>query len=326
MKKLFVDFGLPHIIFILLILLFLIPWTLLPFGDFIAQWVSAPFALFAGLLFALVMGNRFPHFNKKVTGLLLRISVIGLGFGIQANQALKAGSEGFVFTVASIFGTIILGYFIGKWAKIDSKTSHLISCGTAICGGSAIAAIAPVIKAEQQQISVALGIVFILNAIALFIFPVIGNMLHLSQTQFGLWAAIAIHDTSSVVGAASKYGADALQIATTVKLARALWIIPIVFFSAYLFKNKESKIAIPYFIFLFFIAMIINSYVPNIAPVSGVITSLAKKGIVVTLFLIGCGLSKDAIKSVGFKPFIQGIVLWVVIASVSLFAILKTVI
>jgi len=313
MKESLGKIGFAHILFCLLIILCLFPF------------ITAPIALTIGLVFALTLGNPFPKFNSKATGLLLRASVVGLGFGIQANQALEAGSKGFLFTIVSIVGTIVIGYLVGKWAKIDSKTSHLISCGTAICGGSAIAAVAPVIKASQHQISVALGTVFILNAVALFVFPVIGNYLHLTQQQFGLWAAIAIHDTSSVVGAASKYGAEALQIATTVKLARALWIIPVVFFSAFIFKNKESKISIPYFIILFFVAMLLNSYIPALAPVSSVINMIAKRGVVVVLFLIGSGLSKEALQSVGIKPFFQGILLWIVIASASLFTIMETV-
>ncbi len=313
MKQVFSNIQSAHVVFFLLIVLCLFPF------------ISAPIALFAGLIYALTIGNPFPQVSSKATGILLKISVIGLGFGIQANQALEAGSKGLLFTVISILGTIIIGYLIGKWVKIEEKTSHLISCGTAICGGSAIAAIAPVIKANENQVSVALGTVFILNAVSLFIFPTIGKLFHLSQTQFGLWAAIAIHDTSSVVGASGKYGADALQIATTVKLARALWIIPVVFFSALAFKNGTAKIKIPYFILLFFIAMLLNTYIPHIAALSTFITFLAKKGIVVTLFLIGSGLSKEALKSVGIKPFIQGAVLWVIVATVSLFAIMETV-
>lgn len=321
MRELFGKIGVVPTLFCLLIILCLFPF------------ITAPIALAMGLVFALVFGNPFPKFLSKTTGYLLRMCVIGLGFGIEATKALEAGSKGFLFTIVSILGTIILGYLIGKWAKIDSKTSHLISCGTAICGGSAIAAVGPVIKANQHQMSVALGTVFILNAVALFVFPLIGRYLELSQTQFGLWAAIAIHDTSSVVGAASKFDIGynggvpglALQIATTVKLARALWIIPIVFFSAFVFKNKESKINIPYFILLFFVAMLLNTYVPHIAPLSEFINGAAKRGVVVVLFLIGSGLSKEALQSVGIKPFFQGIILWVVIASASLFTIMETV-
>jgi len=287
--------------------------------------MSAPAALFTGLIFSFLFGNPFSEITKKGTGLLLRASVVGLGFGIHADKALEAGSKGFIFTVVTIAGTLLLGYLISKWLRIESKTSHLISCGTAICGGSAIAAVAPVIKAEQNQISVALGTVFILNAVSLFVFPVIGHFFHLSQSQFGIWAAIAIHDTSSVVGASGKYGAEAMQIATTVKLARALWIIPVVFLSAMAFKNREAKVSIPYFILLFLVAMLINSYVPGIAPVSDVITFIAKKGIIVTLFLIGSDLSKETLRSVGFKPFFQGILLWVIVSVSSLLIIMETV-
>lgn len=309
----FSGLNLNRVLFILLLLACLTPW------------VSAPVALFAGLSFSLLFGNPYSGITKKGTGLLLKASVIGLGFGIHAEKALEAGSKGFLFTVVTIFGTITLGYLISKWLKIESKTSHLISCGTAICGGSAIAAIAPVIKAGQNQISMALGTVFILNAVSLFVFPVIGHLLHLSQSQFGIWAAIAIHDTSSVVGASGKYGAEAMQIATTVKLARALWIIPVVFFSAMVFKNGQAKITIPYFILLFFIAMLLNSYVPGIAPLSSIVTFIAGKGIIITLFLIGSDLSKETLRSVGFKPFFQGILLWLVISVSSLLVILQTV-
>lgn len=300
-------------LFILFALLCLLPWA------------TAPLALFTGLIFALLLGNPFTEYSQKGTSVLLKISVVGLGFGIHADKAMKAGTDGILFTIATIFGTILFGYLLGKWLKIEAKTSHLISCGTAICGGSAIAAIAPVIKANQNQISMALGTVFILNAVALFIFPMIGHFFDLSQSQFGLWAAIAIHDTSSVVGAATKYGADAMEIATTVKLARALWIIPVVFFSALTFKKGASKVAIPYFILLFFAAMMLNTYVPAIASVSPTITFLAGKGIILTLFFIGSDLSKETLKTVGVKPFFQGIILWALISIASLWMIIETV-
>jgi uncharacterized integral membrane protein (TIGR00698 family) len=210
---------------------------------------------------------------------------------------------------------------MGKFLKIEKKTSYLISGGTAICGGSAIAAISPVIKAEEKQISVALGTIFILNSIALFLFPVIGKALNLSQTQFGLWCAIAIHDTSSVVGAASKYGTQALEVATTVKLARALWIIPVAFLSTLIFKNKGGKIKIPYFIGFFVLAMIVNTYVPFVQRYSHYVTGIAKAGLTLTLFLIGCGLSRKLLQSVGFKPLIQGVGLWVIISAAALWAV-----
>lgn len=269
-----------------------------------------------------VFGNPFVDFNHKAITYLLQFSVIGLGFGMNATSALSAGKEGFLLTIFSIFSTLILGTFLGKWLKTDKKTSHLISCGTAICGGSAIAAISPVIKSNENQTSIALGVIFILNSIALFAFPFIGHQLDLSQKEFGLWCAIAIHDTSSVVGAANKYGAEALQIATTVKLARALWIIPISLLTAALFKNKSTKIKIPYFIGLFILAMLFNSYVPATAVIAPHIVNMAKIGLTVTLFLIGATLNVNTLKAVGVKPLLQGVLLWIFIAGLGLASIL----
>ncbi|KFF15114.1 YeiH family protein [Flavobacterium hydatis] len=284
--------------------------------------ISPPIALLLGLLVANLSGNPFLDFNHKAITILLQFSVVGLGFGMNATSALSAGKEGLVLTIASIFSTIILGTFLGKWFRIDKKTSHLISCGTAICGGSAIAAIAPVIKSDEKQTSVALGVIFILNSIALFLFPYIGHELNLSQREFGLWCAIAIHDTSSVVGAANKFGAEALQIATTVKLARALWIIPIALITTVLFKNKQTRIKIPYFIGLFILAMLLNTYVPQTAIIAPSLVLLAKIGLTVTLFLIGAGLNLSVLKTVGVKPLLQGVLLWVFIATVALIAII----
>lgn len=269
-----------------------------------------------------VFGNPFVEFNHIAITYLLQFSVIGLGFGMNATAAISAGKEGFILTIFSIFSTLILGAFLGKWLKTDKKTSHLISCGTAICGGSAIAAISPVIKSNENQTSIALGVIFILNSIALFVFPFIGHQLDLSQKEFGLWCAIAIHDTSSVVGAANKYGAEALQIATTVKLARALWIIPISLLTAVIFKNKSQKIKIPYFIGLFILAMLFNSYVPQTAIVSPYIVNIAKIGLTITLFLIGATLNINTLKAVGVKPLFQGVLLWIFIAGLGLASIL----
>ena len=269
-----------------------------------------------------VFGNPFVAFNHIAITYLLQFSVIGLGFGMNATAAISAGKEGFILTIFSIFSTLILGAFLGKWLKTDKKTSHLISCGTAICGGSAIAAISPVIKSNENQTSIALGVIFILNSIALFVFPIIGHQLDLSQKEFGLWCAIAIHDTSSVVGAANKYGAEALQIATTVKLARALWIIPISLLTAVIFKNKSQKIKIPYFIGLFILAMLFNSYVPQTAIVSPYIVNIAKIGLTITLFLIGATLNINTLKVVGVKPLLQGVFLWIFIAGLGLASIL----
>ena len=283
--------------------------------------ITPPIALLMGLLIAQFIGHPYLHLNHKATHILLQVSVVGLGFGMDVTSALKAGKEGILFTIVSIIGTLVIGFFMGKFLKIEKKTSYLISAGTAICGGSAIAAISPVVKAEEKQISVALGTIFILNSIALFLFPVIGHGLKLSQTQFGLWCAIAIHDTSSVVGASSKYGRQALEIATTVKLARALWIIPVAFLSTFIFKNKGVKIKIPYFIGLFVLAIIANTYVSFVTQYSHYLTGFAKAGLTLTLFLIGCGLSRKVLQAVGYKPLIQGVVLWVIISTVALWAV-----
>lgn len=285
-------------------------------------FVSPAIALLIGLAIAQLTGHPFIALNHKATNWLLQFSVVGLGFGMNVHSALQAGREGIVFTVFSIISTLIMGYLMGRWLKIEKKTSHLISSGTAICGGSAIAAIAPVIQADEKQISVALGCIFILNSIALFVFPMLGHHFNLSQTQFGLWCAIAIHDTSSVVGAAAKYGAKALEVATTVKLARALWIIPVAFLSTFLFNNKSKKIKIPYFIFLFILAMVANTYLAQVAVLSPYITMVAKAGLTLTLFLIGAGLSRQVLLAVGFKPLLQGIVLWLLISSAALYAVL----
>ena len=283
--------------------------------------VSPPVALLIGFAIAQFIGHPFLHLNHKATSFLLKVSVVGLGFGMNVQTAAEAGKEGILFTVASITGTLAIGLLLGRFLKIEKKTSHLISCGTAICGGSAIAAISPLIKAEDKQMSVALGTIFILNSIALFLFPFIGHQLHLSQMQFGLWSAIAIHDTSSVVGAANKYGAQALQVATTVKLTRALWIIPVALLTTVFFKTGKQKIKIPYFIGLFILAMILNTYLPAIHVVSTHVVDLAKTGLTVTLFLIGAGLSKSVLKAVGIKPLVQGITLWIVISVVALYAV-----
>lgn len=284
--------------------------------------ISPPIALLLGVIMVNVFGNPFVEFNNKAITYLLQFSVVGLGFGMNATSALSAGKEGFVLTILSIFSTLLLGTFLGKWLKTDKKTSHLISCGTAICGGSAIAAISPVIKSNENQTSIALGVIFILNSIALFVFPFIGHQLDLSQKDFGLWCAIAIHDTSSVVGAANKYGAEALQIATTVKLARALWIIPISLLTAVIFKNKNSKIKVPYFIGLFILAMLLNTYVPATTVIAPYVVTIAKIGLTITLFLIGTTLNINTLKSVGVKPLLQGVFLWMFIAGLALVSIL----
>jgi uncharacterized integral membrane protein (TIGR00698 family) len=283
--------------------------------------LTPPLALLLGLILAQLMEHPFAHLNHRATNLLLKISVVGLGFGMNIYSAVKAGREGIVITTISIIGVLAIGIVAGYLMKIEKKTSFLVSAGTAICGGSAIAALSPVIKASEKQISVAMGTIFILNSIALFLFPCVGHRLHLSQTQFGLWCAIAIHDTSSVVGAASHYGQQALQVATTVKLARALWIVPVAFVTSLAFKTSGKSISIPYFIGLFILAMLINTYVPFIEPATPYITSIAKTGLTLTLFLIGTSLSFKNLKTVGVKPLLQGIMLWFLISVSSLWAI-----
>lgn len=284
-------------------------------------WISPPIALLAGFLFAELIGHPFLQLNSKATAQLLKICVVCLGFGINLTTAIEAGKSGFLFTVATIVITILLGYIIGRVLKINKPTTHLISSGTAICGGSAIAAVAPVINASDRDISVSLGIVFVLNAVALFLFPILGHALQLTQHEFGLWAAIAIHDTSSVVGAATTFGEEALQTATVVKLARALWIIPLAIVTAFVFRTKGKSIKIPWFILWFVLAIIINSYVNEISTITPHVVAAAKKGLVLTLFLIGAGLSIKKIKEVGWKPLLLGMILWFVISLVSLLVI-----
>ena len=284
-----------------------------------SSFITPPIALFLGLVFALLCGKAYPSFNKKMSKKLLQYSVIGLGFGMNLQASLASGAEGMTFTIISVVGTMLIGWFIGrKLITVERNTSYLISSGTAICGGSAIAAVGPVIKAKDTEMSVALGTIFILNAIALFIFPIIGHWLGMTQEQFGLWAAIAIHDTSSVVGAGAAYGEEALKIATTVKLTRALWIIPLAIATSFIFKTKGQKISIPWFILWFVVAMIINTYLLSLSEtgimIGNFINSLARKSLTLTLFFIGASLSVDTLKAVGIKPLIQGVLLWIVIS------------
>lgn len=286
-------------------------------------FMSPPLALLLGLVLAQLMKHPYRHLNQKATSLLLKVSVIGLGFGMNIFSAMKAGWEGFLFTVVSIFGVLILGFLLGKVFKIESKTAFLVSSGTAICGGSAIAALSPVMNAGEQEISVSLGIVFILNSVALFVFPTIGHLLGLSQSQFGMWCAIAIHDTSAVVGAASKYGEQALEIAATVKLVRALWIIPVALGTAFIFNSNQHKVQLPYFIGLFILAMLANTFLPFVKLMAPYLVMVAKSGLTLTLFLIGSGLSFKVIRIVGIKPFLQGLILWTVISCASLWAIMS---
>ena len=309
------------ILLVLVVCLFL---GYVPGLEAFSSWVTPPVALFVGLAFALLCGQAYPKFNKKVSKKLLQYSVVGLGFGMNLHASLASGKEGMLFTIISVMGTMILGMFIGrKLLKVNRDTSYLISSGTAICGGSAIAAVGPVIKAKDSDMSVALATIFVLNAIALFIFPVFGNWLGLTQQEFGTWAAIAIHDTSSVVGAGAAYGEEALQVATTIKLTRALWIIPLALATSVIFRNGGKKINIPWFILWFVVAILINTYLLDSVPEVGkAISGLARKGLIVTMFFIGASLSTDVLKAVGVKPLLQGVLLWVVISVGSLAYIL----
>lgn len=291
--------------------------------------LSPPLALVAGLVFGLAFVHPMPKEGQSVAKFLLQASVVMLGFGMNLGEVIHAGRAGFLYTALGLSFALLLGLILGKLMQVRPKASLLITCGTAICGGSAIAAVAPVADAGEEDMAVALGTVFTLNAIALLLFPVIGWHLHLTQTQFGLWSALAIHDTSSVVGAAAKYGPQALAVGTTVKLARALWIIPVALVTAMIFSRSKDKresgnnvkIQVPWFIGLFVLAAVVRTYLPQFGAVFAKLNSLGKSGLTVVLFLIGAGLSKQTIKRVGVRPMVQGVALWVVIATVSLLAI-----
>ena len=307
------------------IYILIIALIVFPFNQFGLPVITAPLALLLGLVFAFVFKNPCPKFNKKTSKYLLQVAVVCLGFNMNLQESLKSGSEGMLFTVVSVVGVMALGVLVGYWLNINRKTAYLISSGTAICGGSAIAAVGPVVKANENEMAVSLGVIFILNSVALFIFPPLGHLLDMTQQQFGTWAAIAIHDTSSVVGAGEAYGEEALQLATLIKLTRALWIIPLAFVTMFIFRDKTAKISIPWFIFIFVLAMVVNTYVPLPEWFVSAMVWIAKRGMVVTLFLIGASLSLASIKSVGIRPLLQAVVLWVVISVASLFVVLETV-
>lgn len=292
--------------------------------EIVSSWVTPPVALFLGLVYALTCGQAYPTFNKNVSKKLLQYSVVGLGFGMNLHASLASGKEGMLFTIISVFGTLLIGMLIGcKLMKINRNTAYLISSGTAICGGSAIAAVGPIIQAKDTDMTMALATIFILNAIALFLFPTMGHWLGMTQQEFGMWAAISIHDTSSVVGAAAAYGEEALQVATTIKLTRALWIIPLALLTTVIFRSEGKKISIPWFIFFFIGAMLINTYLfTDIPQIGQLIYGIARKGLIITMFFIGASLSIDTIKSVGIRPLLLGILLWLVISAGSLAYIL----
>ena len=283
-------------------------------------FISPPIALCAGLIFGLATQHPYAADSRAFSKFLLQASVVALGFGMNLHEVLKAGRSGFLYTALGIGFALLAGFLIGKLFSVRGTTSYLISTGTAICGGSAIAAIGPILEASDEEMAVALGTVFILNSIALFIFPTIGASLELSQSQFGLWSALAIHDTSSVVGAASRYGNQALVVATTVKLARALWIVPLALATAAA-RHSRSKVQIPWFIFLFCLAAVVNTYGPQEPRLSEMFFQLGRLGLTVTLFLIGTGISRATVKEVGWRPLAQGVLLWILVGGTSLYFI-----
>ncbi len=282
--------------------------------------LSPPVALTTGILFGLWFTHPYAAATRTSARILLQICVVALGFGMNLHEVLKAGRSGFLYTALGLSFALLVGLAFGKMLRVRGNSSFLITAGTAICGGSAIAAVGPILHANDEEMSVSLGTVFILNSVALLIFPPIGGILHLSQTQFGLWAALAIHDTSSVVGAAAKYGQEALVIGTTVKLARALWIVPLALVTAAL-KHSKSKIQFPWFILFFCLAAIFNTYFPAIASFSHSLFALGRLGLTATLFLIGTSISRATLKEVGWRPLLQGVLLWAVVAVASLYFI-----
>ena len=283
-------------------------------------FASPPVALSIGLVFGLFFSHPFGTEARNWSRILLQASVVGLGFGMNLHEVMRAGRHGFYYTLLSISVAMVLGMAFGYALRVPRKSAFLISTGTAICGGSAIAAVGPVTEANDEQMAVSLATIFVLNSIALLIFPLIGAALHLNQTQFGLWAALAIHDTSSVVGAAAKYGAIALAVGTTVKLARALWIVPVTVATAVV-RGAKARIQWPWFIALFCVAAMLNTYLPAGAYLYGMLNSVAKIGLTVTLYLIGTGISVAAIRKVGHRPLLQGVLLWVVVSLGSLWLI-----
>lgn len=285
-------------------------------------YVSPPVALSAGILFGLSFTHPYISESRGVARILLQTSVVALGFGMNLHEVLKAGRSGFAYTALGISFALLVGLALGRALQVQSKCSFLISSGTAICGGSAIAAIAPIVEADEHEIAVSLGTVFILNSVALLIFPPIGSALHLSQAQFGLWAALAVHDTSSVVGAASRYGEQALVIGTTVKLARALWIVPLALATAAI-KRHRSRISFPWFILFFILAAVLNTYVGMVTHLSAQLFTIGRLGLTATLFLIGSGISRATLKEVGWRPMLQGVLLWLAVGLTSLYCIHK---
>ncbi len=282
------------------------------------QFMSPAVALFIGLVFSLV-GLRHDSIHKY-TSKILQASIVLMGFGMSLATVISSSKTGFIETLISVTAVMLLGILLGKLFKVEKNITLLISAGTAICGGSAIAAVAPILNSKSYQNSFALIVVFVLNAVALVLFPLIGHQLGLSQETFGNWAAIAIHDTSSVVGAGAIYGEKALEVATTVKLIRALWIIPLSLVIAFINNGTDKKsIKFPWFILLFVLAIVFANLFPGFQTSYEHFNWLGKRGMVVALFLIGSNITVSDIKKSGPRSFALGIILWAVISVGSLF-------
>jgi uncharacterized integral membrane protein (TIGR00698 family) len=280
-------------------------------------WCTPPVALAAGLFIGLAGLNPWPQQSFSVSKILLKISVVGLGFGMTSATVFQTGRTTFLYTGIGITLAVTAGVLLGRFLSVPFNSAFLISAGTAICGASAIAAVCPIIDAREEETAVSFSTVFVLNSIGLLIFPLIGAAFQLSQTQFGLWAALAIHDTSSVVGAGMRYGPLALTIGATVKLVRSLWIIPLVIGSAFALRSR-ARIAWPWFILLFAVATWINGAFPEQRPLWQTISHAGRTGFTITLFLIGSGLRRSAIARIGWRPLAMGVMLWILIASVTL--------
>jgi uncharacterized integral membrane protein (TIGR00698 family) len=296
--------------------------------------ISPPVALTAGIVFGLGFVHPYSSGSRTFARILLQAAVVALGFGMNLHDVIKAGRSGFLYTALGISFALAVGLALGKLFQVRGNSSYLITAGTAICGGSAIAAVGPILHANEEEMAVSLGTIFILNSVALLIFPLIGGALHLSQSQFGLWAALAIHDTSSVVGASARYGTEALVIGTTVKLARALWIVPLALATAALTHSRfqdqngdsatsqsRARIQLPWFILFFCLAAVVNTYLPALASGTRALFHLGKLGLTATLFLIGTGISRATLREVGWRPMLQGVVLWVVVGVATLYFI-----
>jgi len=276
-------------------------------------FISPPIALLAGLAFGLFFAHPFHIESKRLSKFLLQASVVALGFGMNLHEVLRVGRSGLLYTALSIATVMLLGLVLGYYMRVSRTSAFLISVGTAICGGSAIAAVGPIANATEDEMAVGLGTIFVLNSVALLLFPAVGRAIHMTQTQFGLWSALAIHDTSSVVGATAKYGATALAIGTTVKLARALWIVPVSLLTAATMKTK-ARVQWPWFILFFCLAALLNTMLPHFTSDFGVLNHLGQIGLTATLFLIGTGLSRQTLRQVGVRPLLQGVVLWLIVA------------